>query len=284
MNLSLSDIKWVHVEASSKCNAWCPACPRNDHGFGLAEGIVEQDLDPVKFESFISDIPALQGVQFCGNLGDPIAAACITELIDIAKKHAKKIQIHTNGSLRNVTWWKELAHQLIDIDHDVWFGIDGLAGVHEIYRQGTSFDKIIKNATEFINNGGFASWQFIPYKHNEHQIKDCLMLSQQLKFKKFRLAKLYRKQVLAKNYKTGKEFDLLPTESLRHLINIDRQKKTADINNCMHLSMPSIYISANGVISRCCYFTKVDVFQTVSGLLGNIKLDLSDQNCIRNCG
>ena len=284
MNLSLSDINWVHAEASSKCNAWCPACPRNDHGFGLAEGIVEQDLDPVKFELFISSIPALQGVQFCGNLGDPIAAACITELIDIAKKHAKKIQIHTNGSLRNTIWWRELAHQLIDIDHDVWFGIDGLAEVHEIYRQGTSFDKIIKNATEFINNGGFASWQFIPYKHNEHQIKDCLRLSQQLKFKKFRLAKLYRTQVLAKNYKTGKEFDLLPTESLRQLINIDRQKKTADINNCMHLSMPSIYISANGEISRCCYFSKVDAFQTASDLLGNIKLDLSDQKCIRNCG
>jgi hypothetical protein len=284
MNLSLSDINWVHAEASSKCNAWCPACPRNDHGFGLAEGIVEQDLDPVKFELFISSIPALQGVQFCGNLGDPIAAACITELIDIAKKHAKKIQIHTNGSLRNTIWWRELAHQLIDIDHDVWFGIDGLAGVHEIYRQGTSFDKIIKNATEFINNGGFASWQFIPYKHNEHQIKDCLRLSQQLKFKKFRLAKLYRTQVLAKNYKTGKEFDLLPTESLRQLINIDRQKKTADISNCMHLSMPSIYISANGEISRCCYFSKVDAFQTASDLLGNIKLDLSDQKCIRNCG
>jgi organic radical activating enzyme len=284
MNLSLSDIKWVHAEASSKCNAWCPACPRNNHGFGLAEGLVEQDLDPVQFESVISSIPALQGVQFCGNLGDPMAAVCITELIDIAKKYAKKIQIHTNGSLRSIAWWKKLAQQLIDVDHDVWFGIDGLAGVHEIYRQGTSFDKIINNATEFINNGGFASWQFIPYKHNDHQIKDCLRLSQQLKFKKFRLAKLYRKQVLAKNYKTGKEFDLLPTESLRQLINIDRQKKTADINNCMHLSMPSIYISANGKISRCCYFSKVDTFQTAADLLGNIKLDLSDQKCIRNCG
>lgn len=282
--MQVDGIKWVHVEASSKCNAWCPACPRNNNGFGIADGVVEQDLPPARFEEIISSLPSLHGVQFCGNFGDPIASAHINQLIDISKKYAKKIQIHTNGSLRNTDWWSQLAQTLLNVEHDVWFGIDGLAGVHEVYRQGTDFEKIIKNAQAFISAGGYATWQFIPYKHNEHQVLECLKLSQQMNFKKFHLAKLYRKQTLARHYKTGQEFDLLPTDSMRSLINIDRVKVAVEDKNCMHLSMPSIYVSAAGNVSRCCYFAKNEKFSSVEQLLTNVNTDLTDKICIRSCG
>lgn len=282
--MQLSDIGWAHVEASSKCNAWCPACSRNNNGFGLATGLVEQDLSPYRFEEIISALPGLYAVQLCGNLGDPIASSHIDELVDISKKYAKKIQIHTNGSLRNINWWEKFASRLSDIDHDVWFGIDGLAGVHEIYRQGTSFDKIIKNAQAFIDQGGHATWQFIPYKHNEHQVLKCLKLSQEMQFKKFQVAKLYRNKTLARHYKTGQEFDLLPTDSMRSLINIDRVKITVEQKNCMHLNMPSIYVSAAGNISRCCYLAKSEGFHSTTQLLENVSTDLTDKTCIRNCG
>jgi hypothetical protein len=282
--MQVNSIKWVHVEASSKCNAWCPACSRNNNGFGLATGVIEQDLLPEKFEEIISGLQDLYGIQFCGNLGDPLASVYIDELIDISKKYAKKIQIHTNGSLRNTEWWNDLAKNLVDVEHDVWFGIDGLSGVHEIYRQGTNFEKIIKNAQEFIAAGGHATWQFIPYRHNEHQVLECLKLSQQMKFKKFHLAKLYRKKTLARHYKTGQEFDLLPTDSMRSLINIDRVKVAVEDKNCMHLSMPSIYVSAAGNVSRCCYLTNSEQFHSVEHLLKNVSTDLTDKICIRSCG
>lgn len=277
------DIKWLHVEASSKCNAWCPACPRNNQGFGLVPFLVEQDLSPEKFEEVLITLPSLECVQFCGNHGDPIASSCFFELVTIAKKYVKKIQIHTNGSLRNAEWWKELAGLLVDVDHDVWFGIDGLEGIHEIYRQGTDFSKIMQNSTAFITSGGYATWQFIPYKHNEHQVVDCFKLSQKMQFKKFKIAKLYRKQTVARHYKTGEEFDLLPTDSLRQLINIDRSEKIVDPNNCMHLSLPSVYLSAAGKISRCCYMDQQEKFENVATLLSYAS-DLNDQICIRNCG
>jgi len=54
MTLSVNDIKWIHVEASSKCNAWCPACPRNVQGFGLVPGLIEEDLLPDRFEEIIA--------------------------------------------------------------------------------------------------------------------------------------------------------------------------------------------------------------------------------------
>lgn len=284
MKPALDSIQWAHVEASSRCNAWCPACIRNNNGFGLRSGVVEQDLSPARFEEIVSGLPGLYGIQLCGNLGDPVASEYIDDIVTISKKYAKKLQIHTNGSLRNTTWWQNIAASLSDIDHEVWFGIDGLAGVHEIYRQGTDFEKIIKNAQAFIDHGGQAVWQFIPYRHNEHQITACIKMSQQMKFKRFHLAKLYRKQTVARHYRTGKEFDLLPTDSMKSLINIDRVKQPVEVKNCMHLSMPSIYVSADGSISRCCYLVNYDKFQSVQQLLNNVSTNLSDNICIKNCG
>ena len=281
--MQLDAVKWLHVEASSRCNAWCPACSRNNYGHGLAPGLIEQDLDPTILENIVFHLPNLYGIQLCGNLGDPVASKHFDKVIDISKKYAKKIQIHTNGGLRSVSWWKKLAVKLKNVEHDVWFGIDGLAGVHEIYRQGTDFNKVIENAQSFISNGGYATWQFIPYLHNEHQLMECMKLSQTLNFKKFKLAKLYRTQTIAKNYKTGEKFDLLPTKKFNSVININSIKKTVKSENCMHLSMPSIYISANGDLSRCCYFSKTDQFQTLDDL-SNISLNLNSTKCIKECG
>ena len=282
MMVAAEDIKWFHVEASSKCNAWCPACPRNNQGFGLVEGLVEQDLDPVLFEKVLLTLPSIECVQFCGTYGDPIASNNINDLISIAKKYVRKIQIHTNGSLRNTTWWEDLGNQLADIEHDIWFGIDGLEGVHEIYRQGTDFKKIMQNAQSFIATGGHATWQFIPYKHNEHKTIYCFKLSQKLGFKKFKLVKFYRNQTVARHYKTGIEFDLLPTDSLRQVINFNPSGTSVEPNNCMHLSIPSIYMAANGTLSRCCYMSDREKFTDIPTLLDKVT-DLSDQQCIKHC-
>lgn len=281
--MQLDFVKWIHVEASSKCNAWCPACPRNNHGYGLATGVIEQDLDPAVFESIILQLPKLHGIQLCGNLGDPIASKYINEIVDISKKYAKKIQIHTNGSLRSTNWWKKLAIRLENIEHDIWFGIDGLAGIHEIYRQGTDFNKVIENAQSFIKHGGYATWQLIPYLHNEHQVIECLKLSQKLNFKTFKLVNSYRNTPIAKHYKTEKSFELLPTKKFSKVISINSIKTIVNPDKCMHLSMPSIYISADGRISRCCYFNEIDQFHTLKGL-STMTLDLNHETCINNCG
>ena len=108
----------------------------------------------------------------CGTLGDPIASKYIDELVSICVEKRFAIRIHTNGSLKTTKWWSELATELKEVDHAVIFGIDGLEDVHELHRQGTSFVKIIDNATAFIQAGGVAEWQFLLFTHNKHQAKD----------------------------------------------------------------------------------------------------------------
>ena len=282
--MNKEDIKWLHVELSSKCNAWCPACSRNKNGFGLIDGLVEEDLSLIKLEMVLKQLPNLIAVQLCGNYGDPVASAKIIPAINIVKQYASKIQIHTNGSLRNTVWWKKLATLLKDIEHDVWFGLDGLDGVHEIYRQGTSYTKIINNAQAFINNGGYATWQFIPYGHNEHQLKDCIRLSQKLKFKQFKLVKLFRDKKLVKHYQTGDSFELLPPTEFQHIIRMPSVNTQVPESNCMHLAQPSIYISASGKLSHCCYKKSPEhLFDTLDELLYN-SANLQDKICLKSCG
>tara|TARA_R110000796_G_scaffold134749_1_gene250570 strand:- start:917 stop:1762 length:846 start_codon:yes stop_codon:yes gene_type:complete len=280
--MNTANIKWLHVEPSSKCNAWCPGCPRNNNGYGLAPGLVEEDLSPDRFKEILSEFTELHAIQLCGNFGDPLASKHVDKIIDMSLQHATKLQIHTNGSLKSKTWWRELGSKLNGVNHDVWFGIDGLKGVHEIYRQGTSFNKIIDNASEFISAGGYATWQFIPYAHNEHQVKDAIRLSQKLGFKKFKLAKVYRKKTDAFNYKTGEYYELLPTKELWDVITKVDELKPVEFGDCMHLSMPSIYVNADGTLSRCCYLSK-EKFVTVEELM-NKETDLTDAACMRSCG
>lgn len=284
--LTQDSVKWLHVELSSRCNAWCPTCPRNKCGFGLADDVIEQDLPTAKLEEILHQLSSVETIQFCGNTGDPIIAKNILEAIELSKKYAKKIQIHTNGSLRNQEWWVELAQVLNDIEHDVWFGIDGIGAVHEVYRQGTDYEKIISNASAFIQAGGHATWQFIPYAHNEHQLRECFALSQKLKFKKFKLAKFYRSQKKAQHWKTGEAFELLPPSEFQPLLRMPKDFTHVEVNNCMHLSYPSIYLAADGSVSRCCYLEVLDKsekFDSINDLFSN-PVDLKNKSCLQSCG
>lgn len=279
-----SDIKWLHVESSSKCNAWCPACPRNNSGYGVVDFLTEQDINVDKFRSVVNSLPSLHAVQFCGNYGDPLVGNNFLELIDICIDRNLKIQVHTNGSVRSEDWWASLGKKLSGYPHDIWFGIDGIGETHEIYRQATSYTKIINNATTFINNGGNATWQFIPYLHNQHQIKDALILSKKLNFKNFKLVKFFRNNKIVRHWKTGEEFILSPPSDILEVIQLPSKKQPPTIENCMHLTQPSIYMDANGMVSFCCYFkSKQNMFDNVSELLESFP-DFNNKICIESCG
>jgi len=279
----LTDITWLHVESSSKCNAACPACYRNNNGVGLAPGIDEIDLSTERFMSVVDSLPELKTVQFCGNYGDPIAGKNFLGLIDVCIKKRFKIQIHTNGGLRSQSWWAKLAKKLSVVDHDVWFGIDGIGSTHEIYRQGTDYSKVIDNAIAFINAGGYATWQFIPFEHNQHQIKEALKLSQRMNFKKFKLVKLFRNKKKAVHWKTHKEFEIAPPSDIIEMIRMPGTKTAPTSEECMHMSpQPSVYLNARGELSWCCY--RKDLSTDHVGKVLSENLDFNHQTCVINCG
>lgn len=281
-------ICWLHVEPTSKCNAHCPSCPRNNNGYGVKSELTLQDLSLDKLANAFEEFPNIKFVQFCGNYGDPIAAKNILEQIEfVIKQNVSRIQIHTNGSLKTADWWKNLAKILSTVNEAyVEFAIDGIEDVHEIYRQGTSYNKVIENATAFIAAKGVAYWQFIPFKHNQHQIKDCIRLSQQLGFKRFNFVKNARYSEINFHYKTGKSIDIQPWDYDEKFNKLVKQNKnTVLYENCMHLAYPSVYISAAGKIFPCCYLdsvgsAKYDSYDIESEILSKS----FRKQCLSNCG
>jgi sulfatase maturation enzyme AslB (radical SAM superfamily) len=283
-----NSIKWLQVENTTRCNAWCPACARNNNGFGLVNDLVIEDLSLTRFQEVLESFPKLETIQFCATFGDVIASPLVLAHIKLAKQHVKKLQLHTHGSLRTPKWWEELAKLLTDIEHDVWFAIDGLKGVHEIYRQGTNFDKVIANATAFINAGGKATWQFIPWEHNEHQIKDCMKLSQQLGFKKFKLIKSVRTDFQGLHWKTGEPIEFRPwsQDNKFNLRDTVYKKDQVLEKDCMHLTLPSVYLNANGKISPCCEYNHQKQFDKLIDL-PDIKIEINstpNKICLHACG
>jgi MoaA/NifB/PqqE/SkfB family radical SAM enzyme len=173
----------LYIEATSHCNLHCPQCPRFD-----VDGYLDKYLNPshLNFELFSKNfdlalVPNLKHVTFEGDYGDALMHPDINRFVEFFDS-VPTVTIITNGSLRSNRWWKQLAnHKHINLV----FSIDGLSDTNHIYRINSNFDKIMENATAFISSGGVATWKFIAFKHNEHQVDQARQLSIDMGFKNF---------------------------------------------------------------------------------------------------
>lgn len=285
-NQTLIDVKVLQVEATTRCNAWCSQCARSKGGYELADHMALEDLDTTRYREILDQFDNLETVDFCGTYGDAIAAPNIVELTQLTKKYTKKIIIRTNGSLRSTDWWIAFANILKDHDHEVWFCLDGLEDTHEKYRQATNFNTIIENAKSFMSAGGIAVWQFIPWEHNEHQILDCIRLSQQLGFKRFEFIKNVRLMYTPRDYRTGTITELKKWSRNSNMSKYEQVKSEVKKENCQHLTQPSYYVNASGKISNCCYFNKFQSSKDISEL-PDIEQEIKQnphKTCMFSCG
>lgn len=171
---NFNELYTIEIELTDKCQASCPMCLRNYHG-GKENPVVqntEWSVDDFKkiFSKVVLD--QISNIEMCGSLGDPLLTKDFVLMMQYLKENSNvSINVHTNASLRTIEWWKELPKYLPK-NHCVTFAIDGFADTHSIYRRGTNWEKIIKNARAFISSGGTAEVKFIKFKHNEHQVDD----------------------------------------------------------------------------------------------------------------
>lgn len=171
-----SELKDIHFEITSRCQASCPMCIRNYHS-GIKNPLLrltDWSLQDFKNIATTEVLTQITGYYMCGNFGDPIINDNLIEMVEYSVSVNPKlnIRIHTNGSARTTKWWADLA-KAMPKTHKVIFAIDGLEDTHSLYRIGTNYNKIIENAKSFIKNGGIAEWCFIKFRHNEHQVEEA---------------------------------------------------------------------------------------------------------------
>jgi MoaA/NifB/PqqE/SkfB family radical SAM enzyme len=286
-----SQIKQVHLEITNNCQASCPMCSRNISG-GLPNDLIKvhnwslEDFKTIMNPTLLSQ---LHGYYFCGTFGDPMLNDNLIEMCRYSTEVAPNVQIaiHTNGSARSTKWWTELA-QALPNDHFVVFALDGLADTQALYRVGTDFNKIIKNAKAFIDAGGKAEWCFIKFKHNEHQVEEARQMAKELGFAEFRLKNSSRfiiepkKAVLNKD---GQVTHYIEPATDTPLTFIDRKAIAAykeivadsDIN-CKAQNDREIYIDAYKDFYPCCWIANIPYTPVLDDESANVRFEMKKQH------
>jgi MoaA/NifB/PqqE/SkfB family radical SAM enzyme len=200
------------------------------------------------------------------------------DFLDILRDFRKKnptlwLYIHTNGGVHDTNYWAEIAN-IMNGYGQIDFGIDGLEDTLHLYRKNVKYHKVIENAQSFIRAGGRAQWNFIVFKHNEHQVSTVKNLSKALGF--FNV--LIRKTGRFFNHETVEEMPSWPVESKTDyvieppvnkeyrnqsmLFLPDLKKQYADIKEyfnttqikCDALHGKKVAINAEGLVMPCNFF------------------------------
>lgn len=191
------DIQVLQFELTSYCNAICVHCPRFsqlDRDVFESSGVLHPDLslthvdvDKIIENLNLPNLTKLKVIIVEGDKGDPVMHPNLEKFIDVFSnvKNPPIILLTTNGSIRDANWWARLAKKNYP-NLLVTFSIDGLEDTNHLYRVGLKFETIIENASSFINNGGWAVWKMLVFKHNEHQVDIIRNLSKDMGFKMFK--------------------------------------------------------------------------------------------------
>lgn len=265
----VEDIRDVHIELTTRCNAACPQCARNISGGPPNPNLPldELSLDDVRTILPPEFVAQLTTLYVCGNYGDPMVAPDTLEIFRYLRGANRRVHLGmiTNGSGRSPEWWAELAK----IASYVRFSIDGLEDTNHIYRRQTQWPKIMASVQAFIAAGGNAEWDFIVFRHNEHQVEAARALAKELGFKRFFVKKTGRffsmqgpqkRKVIDRDGKFEYEIEE-PSDpqykndavvQLRREKSFDAYQATTEIA-CKAIKGQHIYVSAEGLVFPCCF-------------------------------
>ncbi len=271
-------IRRVHVELTTYCNASCPQCPRNIDGGAVNPNL---QLTELSLEDFKKVFPPaflwrLEVINFCGNYGDPSMARDLIPVCEYIRAEAPGVRLtmHSNGSARTPEWWAKLAGLL---DKCV-FSVDGLEDTNAIYRRNTTWTSIMANATAYLGAGGTAGWDFLVFEHNQHQVKDAEKLAKAMGFENFNAktsGRFLRDNVLVEGISVrdhkGELVQMLKPPTKRRLQNptgkvIAGKFPTAESFTdyltttpvtCNAQKYAEIFVSAEGLVLPCCWMAQL---------------------------
>ena len=167
----------------------CPQCARNEIKDGVlqwnksgdgnpTESLNTSDMSLNQFVTCYNNIGNVGLVKFYGQISENVLSKDYLDICEFIVYSGSRVLTSTNGSIRTKKWWREFGKLK---NNKVVFCIDGVDTLSH-YRINASYDKIIENATSFIEGGGNAEWRMIVFKHNEHEISRAQETAKKLGF------------------------------------------------------------------------------------------------------
>lgn len=189
---TLEQLDQMHIELTNGCNAACPMCVR----FHNNSPMIRPDLEisQITLDLFMKWFPVeiiqqCRLILFCGVHGDPSVAKDMYEICEyISNCSTTKVMVNTNGGARTPDWWRKLGLLFAKNKRKDWqltFSIDGLEDTNHLYRRNVVWDKLKANVLAFTESSPKSDWDFLMFKHNEHQVEEARALCKEWKITNF---------------------------------------------------------------------------------------------------
>jgi MoaA/NifB/PqqE/SkfB family radical SAM enzyme len=168
----------LQLEPTNRCNLTCGVCLRKVKKHEAA------DMSFEDFKHIIDKFKYLKLVTLHG-WGEPLLNENIFDMIRYAKKYHPDIKIDTNLTCLD----EDNAEKLVASGLDkIVVSIDGLnSGTYSKYRIGGDFDKVMNNLKLLIKKRKklkslkpYITWQFLVFRHNEHEIDNAVKMGRKL--------------------------------------------------------------------------------------------------------
>lgn len=186
----------VRVEPTTACNLHCPLCP-------TGTGELERRgplLSPETLERILAECGREALFVILWMWGDPFLNKRLAELAAVCHRHGLGCETSTHLSL---PLSEERIDALVRSGLD-WLIVSNDAATPETYAQyriGGDFELVMRNLRALVarkkalgSATPFIEWQFVPLRHNEHEMQDVLRLAAEtgvdgVRFKPARLDK-----------------------------------------------------------------------------------------------
>lgn len=239
----------LEIEPTTSCNLRCPQCPSGLREFSRNTGMLDFPLYKKVIDEVHEDLVYLilyfQGEPFLNK-----------KFLDFVRYAASK-NIYTATSSNAHYFTDEMAKATIESGLDrLIISIDGTTQeTYGKYRIGGNLEKVMEGTQNLVKwkkklgrTTPHIIWQFIAFRHNEHQIPEIKRLAREIGVDELgiKTAQIY-------DYQTSDEF--IPTNE-----DLSRYKKTEEgyqiknklLNQCWRLWKGSV-ITWDGLVVPCCF-------------------------------
>ena len=167
-----------NIDTSHRCVFRCPQCIRQK---SLSQEQIRRsfDLENDQFKKILDYYDF--GINFCGQISDPIYHPKFLELLKMCDGQGKNVRISTVGSGKSDAWWEEAYSY--GLGENAWyFGVDGIDEKSELYRVGSKFSDVWSRMKQGRDAGHTIVWQYIIFGYNEHEVDRAIEIAKEEDF------------------------------------------------------------------------------------------------------
>jgi len=284
--LTIDKIRKIEVESTTYCNAGCPHCSRHVMNTSILEKNMPMSHLPYecieKLKDDFGEQTKIMDIWYIGNLGDSLMHPDMEKIWEFTIKHFRYTEIETNGGARKTDFWKNMGEISKKSGQAMMcFSIDGLEDTNEIYRKKVKWDRLMENVHAYISAGGIATWKWLTFSHNEHQVEEARELARKLGFAKFdpmyssryekktyeavpKTESIEEKRKVKYIHKVLKNSEIQLSSNVSKIIEEKMKELKFDTSvpkiDCKYIKQKRMYLNAKGRVWPCCWHSEFDKF------------------------